>query len=143
MRPVCWEEHPGNSRIEKGRAVILSPYAKSVTALSGNIWEQIVENYREKGYQIFTNVADNEKPLVGTEPISPKLSEMKSAVEQAGTFIGIRSGLCDVIRTADCRKVALYPDYQYCDTRWKSIDMYSIDGFENIAVKEGFRWKKN
>lgn len=141
--PVCWEEYPENSRIEKGKAVILSPYAKSVTTLPGNIWEQIAEDFREKGCQVFTNVVGDEKPLEGTEPICPKLSEMKSAVERAGAFIGIRSGLCDVIRTADCKKVALYPDYQYCDTQWKSIDMYSIDGFENIVVKEGFEWKKN
>lgn len=143
VQPVCWKEYSGNSRIKKGKAVILSPYAKSVMALPGNIWEQIIEDHRANGFQIFTNIAGNEKPLAGTEPISPRLPELKSAVEWAGTFIGIRSGLCDVIRTADCRKVALYPDYQYCDTQWKSIDMYSIDGFENIVVKEGFEWKKN
>lgn len=139
--PKCWKEYSGLCSIEKGRAVILSPYAKSVTALGSSVWEQIIADYREKGYQIFTNVSGSEKPLEGTEPISPGISEMKSVVEQAGTFIGIRSGLCDVIRTADCRKTALYPDYLYCDTRWKSIDIYAIDGFENVEVKEGFRWK--
>ena len=51
--------------------------------------------------------------------------------------------MCDVIRTADCRKIALYPDYNYCDTKWKSIDIYKIDGFENIIVKDDFVWKKN
>lgn len=63
--------------------------------------------------------------------------------ERAGIFIGIRSGLCDILRTANCRKIALYPDYYYSDTRWKAIDMYSIDGFENIAVKDGFSWRRN
>ena len=92
-------------------------------------------HFRERGYQIFTNVAGEETPLEGTAPISPQICEMRSVVEQAGTFIGIRSGICDVIRTADCRKIALYPDYNYCDTNWKSIDMYAIDGFENIVVK--------
>lgn len=141
--PRCWKEYPGNGDIEKGRAVILSPYAKSVTALCGDVWGQIITVYREKGYQIFTNVSGNEQPLAGTEPISPGISEMKSVVEQAGTFIGIRSGMCDVIRTADCRKIALYPDYPYCDTKWKAIDIYAIDGFENIVVKEGFQWKSH
>jgi len=23
-----------------------------------------------------------------------------------------------------CKKVALYPDYNYCGTRWKAIDIY-------------------
>lgn len=141
--PVNWEEFPEKNRVKKEKSVILSPYAKSVTALSGNIWKKIIESYKEKNYQIFTNVVGDEKPLEGTESIRPKLSEIKSLVEHAGTFIGIRSGLCDVIRTADCRKIALYPDYQYCDTKWRSIDMYFIDGFENIAVKEGVKWEKN
>ncbi len=141
--PTCWEEYSGKEKLNKGRSVILSPYAKSVTALSGTVWEQIIKAYKERGYSIFTNITGDEKPLAGTEPISPKLSEMKSAVEYAGTFIGIRSGLCDVIRTADCKKTALYPDYQYCDTRWKSIDIYVIEEFENIVVKDDFNWDMN
>lgn len=140
-RPTCWEEYPGNCEIEKGRAVILSPYAKSVTVLPGDVWNSIVADYREKGYQVFTNVCGDETPLEGTLPIRPKISEMKSAVERAGTFIGIRSGLCDVIRTAACRKIALYPDYPYCDTKWKAIDIYALDEFENMEVKDGFEWK--
>ena len=68
---------------------------------------------------------------------------MKSAVEQAGLFIGIRSGLCDVVRTAKCKKIALYPDYNYCDTKWKAIDMYAIDTFENIVVEEDYKWELN
>ncbi len=133
--PTRWKPYPDLNLIRKNRAVILSPYAKSVTALPADTWRDIVAHFRERGYQIFTNVAGEETPLEGTAPISPQICEMRSVVEQAGTFIGIRSGICDVIRTADCRKIALYPDYNYCDTNWKSIDMYAIDGFENIVVK--------
>ena len=88
-------------------------------------------------------MAGDEKPLSGTQPISPAISEIQSLVERAGTFIGIRSGLCDVLREASCRKTALYPDYNYCDTRWKAIDMYRIEGWENIVVGEEFEWKEN
>ena len=141
--PTEWRKFGQLDRICVGRAVILSPYAKSVTALSPGLWSEIIDDYRGRGYQIFTNVAADEEPLPWTEPISPSLAEMKSAVECAGTFIGIRSGLCDVIRTADCRKIALYPDYNYCDTKWKVIDMYALDEFENIVVGDGFKWKMN
>ena len=82
----------------------------------------------------------DEKPLNETAPISPDILEMKSAVEKADVFIGIRSGLCDIIRTANTQKIALYPDYYYCDTQWKAIEMYSIDGFKNIEVNKGFQW---
>ena len=139
--PAYIREYGEKERIKQGRAVILSPHAKSVTALPGAVWQQVVRYYLDKGFQCFTNVAGNELALPETEPISPKINEIQSLVEWAGTFIGIRSGICDVIRGANCRKVALYPDYNYCDTRWKAIDMYDMEGWEQIVVKEGFQWR--
>ncbi len=124
------------------KKAIISPYAKSVVSLSAHLWTNLVNDLAEKGYDIYTNVCGNEKALPNTTPISPTIAEMKSAVEQAGLFIGIRSGICDVIKTADCKKIALYPDYYYSDTKWKSIDMYSINGFENIVVKDGDTWNE-
>lgn len=85
----------------------------------------------------------DETPLAGTKAISPQIDELKSVVEQAGTFVGIRSGLCDVIKYAECDKIALYPDYNYCDTKWKAIDIYFLDGWKNIVVNEDFIWEKN
>lgn len=141
--PKCFTEYPDLQEIEAGKAVILSPYAKSVTVLPEKIWNQIIEDYNSQGYQCFTNVAGEQKALEGTKSISPMISEMKSVVERAGTFIGIRSGLCDVLRMAKAEKTALYPNYYYCDTKWKAIDMYSIDGWNNIEVKDDFVWKRN
>ena len=133
---------PFISCIPEGRAVVFSPYAKSVTAISQIVWEDAVEYFTDAGYKCYTNVVGDEIPLRGTEAISPSVLEMRAVVERAGIFVGIRSGLCDVIRTAECKKIALYPDYNYSDTRWKSIDMYAIEGFENIVVKEGDTWKE-
>ena len=85
----------------------------------------------------------DEKPLDRTEAISPSLLEMKSVVERAGIFIGIRSGLCDILREAKAKKIALYPDYNYCDTKWKSIDIYYIDQFDhNLLATEVIEWEK-
>jgi len=134
--PMAWKTFNAEGKIEEGNAVILSPYAKSVTALPKSLWDCIVRKCREKGLQVLTNVAKGEDPLPGTEAISPDIAELRSAVEQAGIFVGIRSGLCDVLQTAKCRKVALYPDYFYCDTQWKAIDLYSLPNFKNIVVNE-------
>ena len=134
--PNTFMEYPHISDIPKGKSVIVSPYAKSVTALPDEVWKYIVSYYCSKGYKCFTNVVGDEIPLKGTVPISPKISEMRSVVERAGTFIGIRSGLCDILRTAKARKIALYPDYNYCDTKWKAIDMYALDGWENRIITQ-------
>lgn len=142
-RPTIWEDYPDLDSILPEKAAIFAPYAKSVTTFDEAFWKPIVADFRERGFQCFTNVAEGERPLEGTLGISPRIVEMQSVVERAGTFIGIRSGLCDVIRYARCRKVALYPDYNYSDTRWKAIDMYAIAGWENIAVGDDFVWSEN
>lgn len=127
--------------IPEGGAVILSPYAKSVTALPAEVWSEIVSYYRRLGKKCFTNVTGDEEPLEGTAAISPKINEMRSVVTRAGCFVGLRSGLCDVLRTAEAEKIALFSDYHYCDTQWKAIDMYRIDGWKNIVVENGFKWE--
>lgn len=129
--------------IPEGKAVVFSPYAKSVTAIDPNVWQNAVEYYNSAGYKCYTNVVGDEKPLDGTEPISPSLMEMRSVVERAGTFVGIRSGLCDILREADAKKIALYPDYNYSDTKWKAIDMYYLDQFQyNLLATEAIEWAK-
>lgn len=140
-KALNWKAYVRLDQIPKDKSVILSPYAKSVTLFPDAVWEEIVESYKDKGFLCFTNVVGDELPIKGTIAISPKIAEMKSVVEQAGIFVGIRSGLCDVIRYTNCKKKALYPDYNYCDTKWKAIDMYAIEGWENIVVKGDFQWK--
>ena len=126
-----------HGRILPGRSAVLSPYAKSVPALPRGTWEKVVESLRKKGYRCYTNVAGAEKPLPGTKPLCLTVSEIREAVERAELFIGIRSGLCDVLREVSCRKIALYPDYNYCGTEWKAVDMYGLEGWENIVIKDG------
>ena len=138
--PTNWKSFDAEGKFDKGRAVILSPHAKSVTALPESFWDKVVKACKEKDLQVLTNVNAEEKPLPGTHAISPDIAELKSAVEQAGMFIGIRSGLCDVLQTASCWKIALYPDYYYSDTCWKAIDMYALSGFENVVFDGGLAW---
>lgn len=129
--------------IPEGKAVIFSPYAKSVTAIDPKVWKDAVIHYSGVGYKCYTNVIGDEKALEGTEAISPSLLEIQSVVERAGTFVGIRSGLCDILREARAKKIALYPDYYYCDTKWKAIEMYYIDQFDyNMLATEEIKWEK-
>ncbi len=143
VKPTGFYEDVEAGDIRPGNAVILSPYAKSVAALPKGIWHDVVGHYRSLGLECYTNVAGNEEPLPGTRAISPQIRAMKSIVERAGIFVGIRSGMCDVLNTAEAKKIALYPDYNYSDTQWKAVDMYRLNGWENIVVKDGFKWKGN
>ncbi len=142
VRPVWFQEYSKLEQIREGKSVIFAPYAKSVTALHSGIWRRITDYYLEKGYMCYTNVASDELPLPNTQAISPQISEVRSVVEHAGTFVGLRSGLCDVLLTASGKKTALYPDYYYSDTRWKAVDMYRLEEWDNIVVKDDFTWEK-
>lgn len=136
VKPENLQAYPRLEQIKKGNAVVFSPYAKSVTSLPEDVWAAIVSDYKAKGYQCFTNVAGEEKPLAGTTGISPTLSQVQSLMEWAGTFVGIRSGLCDVLKYAACDKTALFPDYHYCDTKWKAI--LGIDRMEEMGFHRTF-----
>lgn len=138
--PVNWKIYSDLDKIPKGRSVILSPYAASVTLLPDHFWETLTSICKEKGYYVYTNISGEEKPLKETIGISPAVNEMKSVVEHAGIFIGLRSGLCDILRSAECHKVVLFPNYYFSSTKWKSIDVFKIDGFKNIEVKDDIDW---
>ncbi len=133
-RPVKLGQYEKLSEIPQGKAVILSPHAKSVTNIGDVYWRQIIQYYKEKEYEVYTNVAGEETVLEGTKRLEVPLAQLQSVVERAGIFIGLRSGLCDVLKWADCKKIALYPDCYYSDTKWKMEEMYHLEGWENIVV---------
>ncbi|MBR0091196.1 MAG: hypothetical protein IJP92_05825 [Lachnospiraceae bacterium] len=137
VRPAkdAWQSFDGTEGMQKGNSVIFSPYAKSVPSLPPALWDKLVDACQKKGYDLFTNVAPGEAALQGTKPLSADLTAMRPVVEHAGVFIGIRSGLCDLLLDAECKKAALFPDYYYMDTGWKAIEMYSLTGWYQPVVR--------
>jgi hypothetical protein len=121
-------------QIEKGRTIILSPYAKSMVQIPDTFWESLAGDYQKKGYLVCTNVAGDERSVKGTKALSVPIKQMVSAVEHAGCFIGIRSGLCDVLDTARCRKVAVFPDCIYSTTNIKVDKFFYMQGWENVVL---------
>ncbi len=136
-QPTVLQHFSGYNSMEKGESVIISPYAKSVAGIGSQVWRKIISHFQQKGTQVYTNVSGDEEPLQGTFPLRVGLMELQSAVEWAGTFIGVRSGLCDVIKEAHCRKIVLFPDCYYSDTRWKVADFFYLEGWENVVVQNG------
>lgn len=134
-KPINLKPYKGFDKLKKGKSVIIAPYAKSVTNIPKDYWYEVINRYNDMGYKVFTNAVGEEETLEGTARLEIPLAQMQSAVEYAGTFIGLRSGLCDVIQYADCKKIALYPDCCYSDTKWKMEEIYHLDGWENMVIK--------
>lgn len=94
----------------EGKTVLLSPYANTISNLPDEIWEMIAVKYQQQGYVVFTNSSGKHEPTVkGTKSLFLPYSQMVPILEKAGTFIGMRSGLCDIIASAKCKKIILYP----------------------------------
>jgi hypothetical protein len=133
VNPHVCEPFPGGSALVKGGSVILAPYAKSVTQPAAEFWESFAAGWRGRGYEVHTNVNGGEQPIRGTLPLTLPLSQMKAAAEYAGVFAGLRSGLCDVVHAANCRRIVVFPDCFYSTTPHKVADFFALPGWERLV----------
>ncbi|MDR2089460.1 MAG: hypothetical protein LBP73_08905 [Clostridiales Family XIII bacterium] len=131
--PAKLPSFENREKIPQGRSVILSPYAKSVVELPFRFWERIADEHLARGYAVYTNAQGDEQPVRGTLPLSVPIAQMPAAAEHAGTFIGLRSGLCDVLFTANCRKTVVFPDCCYSTTPHKVADFFDLPGWKKIV----------
>jgi hypothetical protein len=120
--------------IPQGGAVLLAPYAKSVVPVPSSFWERTAERHRSQEDVVATLVYGDEDPIPGTLALEIPISELLDAVEHAGTFISLRSGLCDVVHTARARKVHAFPDAHYSTTPYKVADFFALPGWESVVV---------
>ena len=97
-------------KLRRGKTVILSPYAGSfISEMGSEEWVRIAKGLAESGYDVCTNCSGKlEIPIEGTIPIFFPYFEAVSVVEYAGGFIALRSGLCDVVSSANCKMIILY-----------------------------------
>lgn len=126
---------PWASQIPRGRGVLLAPYAKSVLPVPWSFWEHTAERHASQGDTVATVVHGEEDPVPGTLALEIPIPEMLDAVEHAGTFIGLRSGLCDVVHTARARKVHVFPDAYYSTTPYKVADFFALPGWESVVLQ--------
>lgn len=99
-----------SKKLKEGKTIIISPYASSMDSLPSELWDILVSNLSNKGYQICTNISNSqEKPLNNTKELFFPLSCANQVLEHAGYFIGYRSGFCDIVSEAKCKKIVLYP----------------------------------
>lgn len=122
------------AQIKPQNTLIIAPYAHSVVGVPWVFWENLVLEYQQKGFLVLTNVAPEEKPIEGSTGLCLTLGEMKSAVEWAGHFIGLRSGLCDLLHSANCEKTLIFSDSYFWSTKHHFKDFYALDGWQTQLV---------
>ena len=101
-----------------GRSVLVAPISNSNPGASDLWWTQLVAALRAAGFVVFQNVANMLNPTLGTLldgaiPVEMPLEEALPFCELAGHFIGVRSGLCDLLGTARLKKKAVHVRKRY------------------------------
>lgn len=115
--------------LKEGRTVILASESNSLVCLDRKIWTSIIEKLKNEGFTVCTNIAsEEESPLPGTVGFQFSIENSIVVSEMAGWFIGMRSGLCDVISNAKCRKVVLYTN----SARLKNVE--KVFSFQSMGV---------
>lgn len=96
----------GTYILDKERTIILAPHALTVQGLEESFWLKLVAELikKNKDYVIYTNVASpHEKVIPGTTPIVTNFQELRYLAERVNCFIGIRSGIFDLLAFTDAR----------------------------------------
>ena len=110
----------------KGKTVVLSPYSNTLFDLPDDVLLAIVNHCKQQGFIPVTNCAGNEKPVAGTTAVFFPLTQAIDFMNAAGYFVGVRSGLCDIISSSTCKKVIIYE---------KDGLFYKTSHFEYFSLK--------
>ena len=130
-----------DNNLKKGKTVVLAPYNYTLPKMSKLFWERLADSLLKKGYTVCTNCCGKkEKPVKGTVPVFFPYSSIVPFLEQAGAVVAIRSGLCEVISSASCKKVILYLE----GFKWNgrdNIDYFSLNGMGLCSDAEELTYK--
>jgi len=111
--------------IIRNKTILIAPYSYTLPTPPKSFWIKLASALKSKGYYVCTNVSGKESPIKGTIPLFVPYKDLVPFLNDAGFFIGIRSGLCEIISSSTCKKVILYKsgfDWNGGD----SIDYFSL-----------------
>lgn len=95
-----------------GKTIVVAPYANSfVEELDFEWWEKLVTALQNRGFCVVTNCSGDEKPIANTLAVAFSYGEIIQMMNVCGYFIGVRSGLCDIISSSSCKKIIIYQNF--------------------------------
>ncbi|MCD7729866.1 MAG: hypothetical protein LUI60_08190 [Clostridia bacterium] len=122
-----------SSRLKGGNTVLISPYANTLKPPFKQFWIELSSYLLKTGYNVAVISSAEEETLEGLVSINVDIDEIALLAEVAGYFIGARSGVCDLLAFAMCRKIILYSEF--CEPT--DIDYFNInDIWENNSFEE-------
>ncbi len=101
---------PSKEEVEQYRnAVLLMPGTYTEQALPVSFWEELADRLLKAGYEVYNNYNghDCEMLIEGAIPLSTSLAGVSRLAGCFHGFVGIRSGICDLLTFAGAKKLLM------------------------------------
>lgn len=122
-----------DKQLQKGNTVVLSPYSNTLADLPKEFWAELTKKFKQAGFSVCTNSnGKTETAVKGTVSVFVPLTIAPQFVEQAGYFVGVRSGFCDIISGAKAKKIILYD----AQDRFFNSSAYEYFSLKNMELSE-------
>ena len=95
------------------RTIIISPFSQSVCPVEEDYYSDIINNLLDRGYQVCTNISNEEDRLPGTIGVYLPYDIVIDFVNKSVGFIGMRSGLCDVISSTISKMIVFHRESHF------------------------------
>ncbi len=96
-----------------GNGVLLMPgaYTYKTGQIPVAFWGKVAKKLSDSGFDVFTNYnnKDCEIMIEGTQPLATSLDELVDLSRYLKGFVGIRSGICDLVAETNSKLVCIYP----------------------------------
>lgn len=122
------------NNLKKNKTVVIAPYSTCLGGLGDAFWGPIVKNLKAAGLSVCCNCNGTEKPVTGTEGVFIEFKYLLNFINSAGYFIGIRSGLCDVISSCSAQMIVVHP---YQSVQWGNGNAIRYVGLVNMGLNDG------
>lgn len=113
---------------KRGRTIIISPHATSCPkCVPDALWLDLAAHFKKQGFDIIFN--SNDPAFKAHKCVLLSIKDTINLADEAGYFIGYRSGLCDVIAYfSSAKKIFIYPNKPHSLT---SAEKYLQDATTN------------
>lgn len=95
--------------VKRGKTLILFPYAQSFPRDWTRSFEALAQRFLKTQIEVFTSVADGERPITGTKPIYIPFRDLRALVSAAGYMVSVRSGISDILADTTAQGAVIYP----------------------------------
>lgn len=118
--------------LRRGRTILLSPAAVTIKELDDGFWEKLIYKLYTNDFDVLINASEKEVPELSGKKFQIPFEYIEDFLNQAGGFIGIRSGLCDLISKTSAKMVVLYNTDERMFSYFSLVNM----GFRKHGITE-------